>query len=575
MNHTSNQQVPIVPLSKIPTGIEGLDEITQGGLPDGRTTIIAGGPGTGKTVLALQTLVNGAILYNEPGIFVTFEESIDQIRANAATFGWDMGRLEQEKLFFVDARMTAQTIQSGEFELTGLLTSLAAKAAQMNAHRIVFDSIDVMLYLLNNEAAERLELYRLHEWLIDHNFTSILTVKSLHTDPTHTIRYGFLLYLVDCVITLNNTLTDRVGFRQLQILKYRGSGFAGNRFPLVFESYGIEIGGPGEPETDMIVLDERITTGVRPLDEMMEGGYYRGSNTLVSGSPGTAKSTLAGVFAQACCQRGERVVYFCFDDIARDVLRNFTSVNIHLRPFVESGLLKMVNAPSDTKSAAEHLLTMKQIISQHQAQVVVIDPISSMMLAGGDGTSLDSLHLLFRFTKNQGITLFLTSLVNASNPETEMTPIQVSTIADTWIHLTFVIKGGERNRAITIIKSRGCRHSNQVRELVLSHEGITLKNVYTSGGEVLMGTARWEKEQTDQRELEEGLRKLEDLEHQANLAQIETKAKIQILQNQVEAQEAEARSLKLQREKYRQDRVTKHQQFHDVRSGSIPGKEPI
>lgn len=285
------------------TGIQGFDEITGGGLPSGRTSLILGGPGCGKTVFALQTLVNGARSLKEAGMFVAFEESTQQIVANASTFGWDLPSLEKKKLFFLDARLAPEVVRAGDFDLGGMLALLEAKALALNAKRIVFDGIDVLLGLLDDQAKERREIYRIRDWLAKTGLTAIITQKVGH-DNDH--RYSFLQFMVDCVVVLKQQVVDGSAFRHLRVMKYRGSAFGGDEFPIAVTAEGLQLTNRGPSEQKYEVSDERVPTGLARLDHMLRGGYHRGSNVLISGAPGTAKSTLSGLFAAAACQRGER-----------------------------------------------------------------------------------------------------------------------------------------------------------------------------------------------------------------------------------------------------------------------------
>ncbi len=512
--------------SKAPTGIDGFDEICGGGLPRHRTTMIMGGPGSGKTVFALQTLVNGAEKYGEPGIFVTFEETSQRIIANASSFGWNLPKLEQEQLFFLDAQILPDVIYSGAFDLQGLLAALEAKAQAMGAKRIVFDSIDVLLGLLDDPKLERQEIYRLHHWLTEKKLTGIITAKR-DDQPRELPRgdalrgYSFMQYMVDCAVQFSHHVQDRVSLRNLRVLKYRGTSFAENEVSLLIGPAGIEVASAGEADYDHEVSSERISTGVERLDTMLSGGYYRGSSILITGAPGTAKSTLSGAMIEAACARGEKALYISFDEGANEIIRNMTSVNLHLQKYRENGLLQMCSIRSDARSAEEQLLFIRYQITQHQPRYVVIDPISAMIKAGGDLEARQVAQRLLHSTKAQGITLLTTSLMEDATLDYESTEMQVSTLADTWVHLSYVVSNGERNRALSIVKSRGTAHSNQVRELLLSHDGVTLADAYTAGGEVLMGTMRWEKEQQAaqqhaelKREIERRRRKLASVEQE-------------------------------------------------------------
>lgn len=529
-------------ITKMPTGVPGVDEITGGGLPCRRTTLVMGGPGSGKTIFALQTLVNGAREWGEPGIFVAFEENSRHIIENACSFGWDLQELERQKLFFLDARMPAETVLAGEYDLTGLLASLEAKAAEMGAKRIVFDSIDVLLTLLSDARAERRELYRLHDWLAAGDLTGLITTRiDGGADPTYTEHFGFLQFMADCVLLLGHHLVDHVSLRAFRVLKYRGSGFAENEFPLVITSTGIEVASIEAADTALRypVFTERISSGIARLDTMLDGGYVRGTSMLVTGSPGTAKTTLGGSFLQAACERGERGLLISFDESAEEVVRNLASVNIQLQRFLDAGLLRIYAFRSESRSAEEHLIRMKRLILEHQPRCMVVDPLSALIKAGGEVTGPAVAQRLMSVTKAQGITLLCTSLLAGNEPEVESSPLHVSTIADTWIHLSYVVQAGERNRALTIVKARGTGHSNQVRELILSQEGITLSDVYTAGGAVLMGSLRAEKEAQETLERERQHLEAERQQQQLAEANAQAQARIDELRREMALREKE------------------------------------
>ena len=485
---------------RAPTGIEGFDEITNGGLPRGRTTLIEGGPGSGKTIMGLQSLVNGARLEGEPGIFVAFEESSKRIMGNAEKFGWDLAALQKKKLFFLNAQPTPDLFQSGSFDLGGMLAALESKAHEIKAKRIVFDAVDVVLALLQDPVAERREIYRLHEWLLANRFTAIITAKAGAHEGNEVSRpqLGFMQFMVDCSVKLNHEVVEGISQRNLRVVKYRGTAFSENESPFLIGLRGLEVAGSRElgrsekPETP--VITERISTGVPRLDVMLGGGYYRGAGVLITGFPGTAKSTLSGAFTEAACLRGERTLFISFDSDANEVVRNLASVNIRLERFMKSGLLRLVSARAITGSAEIHLMQIKHLAHDHGARCVVIDPVSALSKSGNEITASSVAERLIDWTKASGITLVCTSLLHEAGLQVEGSALQISTIADTWIHLNYLVHAGERNRGLSIIKSRGTSHSNQVRELVLSDTGVTLADAYTAGGEVLMGTLRWEKE---------------------------------------------------------------------------------
>ena len=528
---------------KAPTGIVGFDEITGGGLPCGRTTLLSGGPGSGKTLFALRFLVHGAQECKEPGIFVAFEETSKRIVANAQSFGWKLAQLQKKKLYFLDAQPTPDLVQSGTFDLSGMLAVLGAKIKDMGAKRIVFDALDIVLALLPNPADERREIYRLHEWLLAHEITGLITAKSGGDEASNSTQqpFGFMQFMVDCSVTLNHRVVLGVSQRNLRVQKYRGSNFDENESPFVIGKNGFDVAlARSVGRRDTKVSQERVTSGVKRLDTMLGGGYYRGASVLITGFPGTAKTTLSGAFAEAACLRGERTLFVSFDSDGAEVIRNLASVGIRLERFAKSGVLRMISARTITGSAETVLVHIKTLAREHKARCIVIDPVSTLAKVGNELTAHNVAERLIDWSKLNGTTLVCTSLLDEmSGQESGSTPLQISTIADTWIHLNYLVQAGERNRGLSIIKSRGTEHSNQVRELILSNEGVTLADIYTAGGEVLMGTMRWEKESAERvaHEVAEVAAKLKRVSLDAEEAVLEVRAKslqTELLAKQVE-----------------------------------------
>lgn len=488
--------------SKAPTGITGFDQITAGGLPRGRTTLLVGGPGSGKTIFAVQCLAHGAREFSEPGIFVAFEETPDRIVTNFEAFGWGLKELLRDRLFFLDARPTPEAIESGDFDLTGMLAALGAQVKRMGARRIVFDAIDIVLALLPDDASRRREVYRLHDWLLAHKLTGLITAKAEGDEASSTGNrtFGFMQFMVDCSVVLSHRVVLGVSQRNLRVQKLRGSSFNEDEAPFVIGSRGFDVAiARTLGRVDAGVSMERVSSGIERMDTMLGGGYYRGASVLITGFPGTAKTTLSGAFAEAACRRGERTVFVSFDSDGGEVVRNLTSVGIHLNRFVKNGLLRMISARTITGSAETLLVRIKALAKEHDARCLIIDPVSTLSKAGNELTAHGVAERLIDWTKADGITLVCTSLLDEMSSETNGgTPLQISTLADTWIHLNYLVQAGERNRGMSIIKSRGTAHSNQVRELILSSSGVTLADIYTAGGEVLMGTMRWEKETAEQ-----------------------------------------------------------------------------
>ena len=526
------------PLAKIATGIEGFDELSGGGLPRNRTTLVMGGPGSGKTVFSLQALVNAARQRGESGIFVAFEERGREIMANAATFDWGLPALAEKQLYILDAHLSPTVVQSGEFDLSGILAILKAKQEAMHAGWIVFDGIDVLLTLLRDPIVEMREIYRIRDWLGDNELTAIITAK-MDSQTAAVVNYGFMQFMVDCVIRFDRRLEYGVPAHRLQVTKYRGSDFASGEFPLSFGRSGIEVAAPEPPEIIHEASTERVSAGIERFDAMLGGGLFRGSSTLITGAPGTSKTTLIGKFAETACQRGERTLFVSFDEGADQILRNLSSVGIDLQAHVQSGLLRMYSGRTEARSAEEHLIKLRALIRDHQPRCMVIDPLSAMAKAGGISAARAVANRLIHLMKDSKITVVISALIEGNDPQAEATDLQISTIADTWIHLSYLVRSGERNRALTIVKSRGTWHSNQVRELVLSEAGPMLTDVYSAGGEVLMGTLRWEKEAEENARQQQRQAEFEHKQRELEFAEADTRARIKALELDLQRQQAE------------------------------------
>jgi circadian clock protein KaiC len=525
-------------LSKVATGIQGFDEISRGGLPRNRTSLVMGGPGAGKTVFALQALVNAARQCRQPGIFVAFEEGPDEIFANAATFGWGLPALAKRSLFFLDARLAPTVVQSGDFELTGMLAILEAKKHELGAGWIVFDGIDVLLALLQSPDSAMREIYRLRDWLAHNNLTAIITAK-LDGNNSSPANYGFMQFMVDCVIRFDRRLEQEISVRRLEITKYRGSDFASGEFPLSFGPRGMDVAAPAAAEVLPDAATERVSSGFGGLDEMLGGGVFRGSSTLITGAPGTSKTTLAGKFAESACRRGERTLFVSFDEGGERIQRNLKSVGIQLAGHVKSGLLRMYSGRTDVNNPEEHLIRISALLLEHRPRCMVIDPLSAIARTGALSSARAIGNRLIYKMRDHRVTTIVTSLVDAEDPQAEATELQISTIADTWIHLSYLVRGGERNRALTIVKSRGTRHSNQVRELVLSAAGPALTDLYSSGGEVLMGTLRWEKEAEERAHQRQRHAEFNHKRRELQFAEADIAARIAALQLDLDKQRAE------------------------------------
>ncbi|MDX1631535.1 MAG: circadian clock protein KaiC [Thermoanaerobaculia bacterium] len=516
----------------IRTGIPGFDPLVGGGLPRRRTTLVVGGPGCGKTTFALQVLIHVA-RDGAGGIFVAFEEPVDQIRENLAHRGLSPEGEPPDSLSFVDARVPSTVLRGGDFDLAGLLQGLGERADDLGAGTIVFDALDVLLASLEDSAAERRELYRLHEWLQDSGLTGILTAKETEGGP----RYEFLEFMADCVVRLDLRTEGKAAVRGVRILKNRSSGHATHESPMIVTDRGLEIVDTASVALEHRVSDDRVSTGIDELDRMLGGGFYRGSSILVSGSSGTAKTTLAAAFADAACRRGEPTLYVSFDESAPQIVRNLGSVSIDLESHLDSGILHMDSARARPGSPEEHIVRIRSLWREHGVRNLVVDPLSALEKPGTHLAEEVGLYLV-DLAKQEGITFLSTCLVEGS--DIESTPIGISTVADTWIHLSYLAQAGERNRALTVVKSRGMRHSNQVRELVLADDGLSLREVYTAGGEVLMGTLRWEKEEEERAAREEVRRNAEHRQRQAEIRAAEIRSRLETLQGELEVVEETA-----------------------------------
>ena len=560
--------------SKSPTGILGLDEITGGGLPRGRTTLVIGGPGSGKTILALQFLVNGAKDFAEPGLFVAFEEVSGRIVANAESFGWKLDDLRKKKnLFFLDAQPKPDLVQSGTFDLSGMLAALAVQAKRMRARRIVFDALDIVLALLPDAAARRREIYRLHEWLLAKGLTGVITSKA-GEDRTTGARddsFGVMQFMVDCVVILNHSVVLGVSQRNLRVQKYRGSPFNENESPFLIGRRGLEVAVArtmGHPNA--IVTNERVSSGIARLDTMLGGGYYRGASVLITGFPGTAKTTLSGAFAEAACRRGERTMFVSFDSDGAEVVRNLASVGIQLERYVKSGKLRIISARTITGSAETYLVHIKSLATEHNARCLVIDPVSTLSKSGNELTAHSVAERLIDWSKSAGITMVCTSLLDEMSTQSEASsPLQISTLADTWIHLNYLVQAGERNRGMSIVKSRGTAHSNQVRELILSDTGVTLTDTYTAGGEVLMGTLRWQKESAERvaNEVAEVANKLKRIRLDAEEAALHVQ--LRSLRVELEAKHVEKALLDRTMENRNDESTRGHTRIRELRGADV------
>lgn len=474
-------------LSKAPSGIEGLDDITGGGLPRGRSTLLCGGTGTGKTLMAMEFLVHGAVLYGEPGVFITFEESEQDLRDNIASFGFDLDGLIGQHQLMIDCVLLEPIAVSGTYDLDGLFVRLEQAIKQVDAKRVVLDSVDMLFSTLPNRLLVREELRRLLRWLKLRGLTVIITAES---DNGNLTRDSVEEYVSDCVIALENRVTRQASVRLLRIVKYRGSAHGGNEYPFLIGEKGISVLPVTSLSLDLVVSQERVSTGIPRLDTMLDGkGYYRGSSIMVSGPAGSGKSSVAAKFAQATCNRGERCLYFLLEESRDQVVRNMRSIGIDLQPFVDCGLLRFMMTRPTLYGLEAHLARFHQAINEFKPSAVVFDPITILHVIEDRQANQSMLMRLVNYLRLQQITAHFVTLT-AQGAILSPSEVGISSLIDSWIQLRDVESNGERNRVLLILKSRGMPHSRQLREFVMSSHGIDLVDIYTGSAGVLTGSAR-------------------------------------------------------------------------------------
>ncbi len=497
-NMTMPPETNIMTLEKCPTGIRGLDDITSGGLPRGRTTLVCGGTGCGKTLLALEFIVRGIREFDEPGVFMSFEETTEELASNVASLGFDLEELiHGGKLAMDYVHVERSEIEeTGEYDLEGLFVRLDSMIVETGAKRVGIDSLEALFAGLPNEAILRAELRRLFRWLKDRGVTTVITGEQGKNELT---RYGLEEYVSDCVIFLNHRVVNRVGTRLLRIVKYRGSSHGTNEYPTMIDEHGLSVLPISSLGFDYPVSTERVSTGIDRLDAMLGGkGYYSGSSVLVSGTAGTGKSSLAAAFADAACRRGERCLYVAFEEAPAQICRNMASVGFDLDQWTGKGLLRFHAVRSTLCGLEQHLGSMIKLAREFRPAVVVIDPVTNLSAVGSAEETKAMLTQVVDFCKNQSITTLFTSLTEGGGPQ-EQTDPGVSSLMDTWVLLRNTeTPSGERNRLLFVLKSRGMAHSSQVREFMLSDKGVQLTDVYIGAGTVLTGSARLIQEAQDE-----------------------------------------------------------------------------
>jgi circadian clock protein KaiC len=476
---------------KTPTGVEGLDEITEGGFPKGRPTLICGGAGCGKTLLSMQFLIKGISDYNEPGVFMSFEEPSNDLSINVKSLGFDLDKLKAEKKLVVDyVRVERSEIEeAGEYDLDGLFVRLGYAIDTVGAKRVVLDTIESLFSGLDNQAILRAELRRLFHWLKDKGVTAVITGERGEATLT---RQGLEEYVSDCVIILDHRVIEQVSTRRLRVIKYRGSTHGTNEYPFLIDEDGISVLPITSLKLDNEVSSDIVSTGVPGMNQMfVGGGFYRGSNILISGTAGTAKTTMAAYFANEQCLKKERTVYFAFEESPQQLIRNMKSIGIDLDPHVKKGHLQIHSSRPSLNGLELHLLTLRKLIKEFKPTTVIIDPISNLITVGSEHEVRSMLVRLIDMLKINNITALFTSLNKQNeNLRPDLHEESVSSLVDTWISVRDMEGVGERNRGLFIIKSRGMGHSNQVREFVITPKGIQLLDIELGPNGVLTGAAR-------------------------------------------------------------------------------------
>jgi circadian clock protein KaiC len=523
--------LPVPGIAKCPTGIRGLDEITDGGLPRGRPTLICGAAGCGKTLLAMEFIVRGAREFNEPGVFMAFEETGKELADNVASLGFDLPTLIRRKKVAVDhVRVERSEIEeTGEFDLEGLFIRLSNAIDGIGARRVVLDSLEALFAGLPNEAIVRAELRRLFGWLKQKGVTAIITGEQGEKTLT---RHGLEEYISDCVIFLDHRVHNQVATRRVRIVKYRGSAHGTSEYPALIDERGLSVLPISSLGLTYPVSTARVPTGIPRLDAMLAGkGYFKGSSVLVSGTSGAGKSSIAAAFADGVCARGGRCLYWSSEESPEQIIRNMSSIGFDLGRHARKGLLRFHSVRPTLYGLESHLVTLHKLVTEFRPEAVVMDPITNLSAVGDDAEIKGMLTRVIDFLKSQAITTIFTSLTSGASV-LEQSEVGVSSLMDTWLLLSMVQSASERNRVLYLLKSRGMGHSNQMREFVLSDKGIDIVDVYTGPGTVYTGAARLSQEAHDkaealaqqeaakrrQRELEQERRNL-----QAQVAALQTR----------------------------------------------------
>ncbi|HWZ24862.1 MAG TPA: circadian clock protein KaiC [Verrucomicrobiae bacterium] len=559
-------------LKKSPSGIAGFDEITGGGLPTGRPTIVCGGPGCGKTMFAMEFLIRGATEFGEPGVLMTFEETGEEISRNVESLGFNVQSLVDKKKLFLDyVRIEPSEIQeTGEYDLEGLFVRLEHAVESVGAKRVALDTVEAIFSGFGNPGMLRAEIRRLFRWLKDHGLTTVITAERGERTLT---RYGLEEYVSDCVVSLDHRVNDQISTRRMRIVKYRGSSHGTDEYPFLIDKKGFSVLPLSSIRLDHKVSKDRISSGIEDLDTMLEGlGFFRGSSILVSGTSGSGKSTVAAHFADETCRSGKRALYIAFEESSAQVTRNMRSVGINLAQYIKKGLLGFHAWRPSQHGLEMHLLRIHDLVDEFKPQVVIVDPITNLISA-----NLNEVHAmlmrLLDFLKDRQITAMFTTLT-ANRGAEEQTEVGISSLTDTWILLRDLEVNGERNRCLYVLKSRGMAHSNQIREFVLSRNGVRLLPAYVGSGTVYTGSARLAQEAREKAEALREQQQLEEKRKEFSARRSALESQIAALRSELSSGESEFARLTRQRSERQQRLALDREEMGKIR-GVTPANEVL
>jgi circadian clock protein KaiC len=554
-------------IPKTPTGITGLDEITQGGIPKGRPTLICGEAGCGKTLLSLEFITRGALEFNEPGVFMAFEEKSEELAMNVASLGFDLHKLQADKKIKIDyVHIDRSEIEeTGEYDLDGLFIRLGYAIDSIGAKRVVLDTIENLFSGLSNQAILRAELRRLFHWLKEKGVTAIITGERGH--GVSLTRQGLEEYVSDCVILLDHRVINQISTRRLRIVKYRGTVHGTNEYPFLIDEDGISVLPVTSLKLEKEVSSERIPSGIPALDNMLGGkGFFKGSSILVSGTAGTGKTSIAACLANESCNQKKRCLYFAFEESPNQIIRNMKSIDIHLQKHLDKGLLKFHASRPTLHGLEEHLVAMHKLIKKFDPDVVILDPITNLVTIGSVSEVKSMLIRLIDFLLEEQLTVMFTAL-SLNTVINEQTDEGVSSLVDTWLSVRDIEFNGERNRGMYIMKSRGMKHSNQVREFIITDKGIDLVDVYLGPEGILTGSAREAQKLQEQTEIALRDSAIELKNREIDRKRKVLEAKIAGLQSEFESAEEELNRIYVQEDLVKKIKESNRQKITGLRRG--------